>query len=105
MIIEKILMEFMEYVWNKQRKDLVVNYIDKGYKIHLNPGYKWEGKKLDHEEFIKRLDFSFDSFPDMNFEIYSAIAGKENVAINWTLKGKNLGKIEELPRFVMDYYH
>lgn len=41
----------------------------------------WERKKLNHQEFKDRLDFSFNSFPDINFEITSAIEEENHVAI------------------------
>ena len=93
---EQIIKDFMEKVWNNQRKDLVEKYIDKHYKIHIDPGDNWEGKVLNHEEFKKRLDFSFNSFPDIHFEITSAIEEENHVAINWILTGTNLGKIGDL---------
>jgi len=94
---EKILREFMEEVWNNQRKDLVGKFVAEEYKIHLDTGDNWEGKILNQEEFKKRLDFSFDSFPDMNFEIKSAIEEENHVAITWILTGTNLGKIGNFP--------
>ena len=87
----------MDEVWNRQRKELVEKYVSEEYHIHLDTGDPWEGKTLTHAEFIKRLDFSFDSFPDMNFEITSAIEEENHVAINWILTGTNLGKIQNFP--------
>ena len=94
---EQILRDFMEKIWNQQRKDLVDQFIDVGYQIHMDAGDNWEGKILNHEEFKERLDFSFHSFPDINFEITSAIEEENHVAINWILTGTNLGKIGNLP--------
>lgn len=90
---EDILREFMAEVWNNQRKDTVHKYIADEYQIHLDTGDNWEGKTLDHQEFKERLDFSFNSFPDINFEITSAIEEEKHVAITWILTGTNLGKI------------
>jgi steroid delta-isomerase-like uncharacterized protein len=94
---ETILRAFMEQVWNNQRKDLVPEFVAEAYQIHLDTGDNWEGQILNHSEFKKRLDFSFDSFPDMNFEITSAIEDENHVAINWILTGTNLGKIANFP--------
>jgi len=94
---ENILREFMEKVWNNQRKDLVEKYVAKKYQIHLDTGDNWEGKILNHKAFKERLDFSFDSFPDINFEIQSAIEEENHVAITWILTGTNLGKIGDSP--------
>jgi len=94
---EDILREFMTKVWNNQRKDLVEKFVAKKYQIHLDTGDNWEGKILNHEEFKKRLDFSFNSFPDINFDITSAIEEENHVAITWILTGTNLGKIGDYP--------
>ncbi len=94
---EKILRDFMEKIWNQQQKELVDKFVDESYHIYLDTGDNWEGKVLNHEEFKERLDFSFRSFPDINFEITSAIEEENHVAINWILTGTNLGKIGELP--------
>jgi steroid delta-isomerase-like uncharacterized protein len=94
---EKILRTFMEQVWNNQRKDLVPEFVAEAYQIHLDTGDNWEGQTLNHSTFQQRLDFSFDSFPDMNFEITSAIEDENHVAINWILTGTNLGKIANFP--------
>ena len=94
---EEILRTFMQKVWNEQRKDLVPTFVHEAYHIHLDTGDQWEGKTLDHAEFCRRLDFSFDSFPDMNFDIKSAIEEENHVAITWQLTGTNLGKIADFP--------
>ena len=57
----------------------------------------WEGKTLNHSVFKERLEFSFNSFTDMNFEITTAIPEENHVAITWILTGTNLGMIQEYP--------
>ena len=94
---EAFLREFMEEIWNKKRFDKVERYIHKEYSIHLDTADPWEGKTLSHSEFKERLKFSFDSFPDMNFEITSAISEENHVAISWILTGTNLGMIGDYP--------
>lgn len=94
---EDFLREFMNEIWNKKRFDKVENYVHRQYTIHLDTSDPWEGKILDHEEFKTRLNYSFDSFPDMNFEITSAIEDDNLVAITWILTGTNLGMIGEYP--------
>ena len=94
---EKILRTFMKQIWNQQRKDLVEQFVATEYQIYLDTGDPWEGKILNHMEFKKRLDFSFNSFPDINFEITAAIEEESHVAINWILTGTNLGKIGDFP--------
>lgn len=87
----------MTKVWNNQRKDLVEKFVAEAYKIHLDTGDNWEGKILNHEAFKERLDFSFNAFPNMNFEIKSAIEEENHVAITWVLTGTNIGKIGDFP--------
>jgi len=94
---ESILREFMDKVWNNQQKELVDKFVSHEYHIHLDSGDNWEGKVLTHEDFKERLDFSFNSFPDMNFDIKSVIEEDDHVAITWILTGTNLGKIGDLP--------
>jgi steroid delta-isomerase-like uncharacterized protein len=94
---ESFLREFMDIIWNKQGFEKVEQYVHKEYTIHLDTTDPWEGKTLTHSEFKERLKFSFNSFPDMNFEITSAIQEENHVAITWILTGTNLGMIGEYP--------
>ena len=87
----------MDEIWNKQRFDKVEQYVHKEYTIHLDTTDPWEGKTLNYSEFKERLKFSFNSFPNMNFEITSAIPEENHVAITWILTGTNLGMIGEYP--------
>ena len=87
----------MEDIWNKKQFDLVEKYVHPEYTIHLDTTDPWEGKTLSHAEFKERLNFSFDSFPDMHFEITSAIPEDNHVAITWILTGTNLGNIGPYP--------
>ncbi len=90
---EFLLREFMDEIWNKQSFDKVEQYVHKEYTIHLDANDPWEGKTLNHAKFKERLKFSFNSFPDMNFEITSVISEENHVAITWILTGTNLGMI------------
>ena len=94
---ELFLKKFMDEVWNKQGFHEVEKYVHNQYTVYLDTADPWEGKTLSHKEFKKRLKFSFDSFPDMNFEITSAIEEKNHVAITWLLTGTNLGMIGGCP--------
>lgn len=94
---EEILKTFLKKVWNEQRKDLVETFVHPSYHIHLDTGDNWEGKTLKHSEYKERLDFSFNSFPDMHFEITAAIEEENHVAINWILTGTNTGTIQGFP--------
>ncbi len=92
---EDILRDFIDEVWNNQGYDKVEKYIHPKYTVHVDNADPWEGKTIDHNQFKERLRFSFDSFPDMHFEITSAIEDGNQVAITWILTGTNSGPIAE----------
>lgn len=94
---ENLLRAFMQKVWNEQDFDSIARFVDTDYTIHLDNGDPWEGKTLNHSEFKIRLHYSFDSFPDMHFEIQQAISDGDHVAITWIMTGTNLGKIGGFP--------
>lgn len=85
--------KFMSEIWNKKNFDKIEKFVHKEYTIHLDTSDSWEGKTLSHSEFKERLKYSFDSFPDINFEITSAIEEENHVGITWILTGTNLGMI------------
>jgi steroid delta-isomerase-like uncharacterized protein len=94
---EMVLRNFLQKVWNEKDVDSVDQFVHSSYTIHIDTGDPWEGKTIDLEEFKVRLHYSFDSFPDINFEIQSAIADGNYVAINWIMTGTNHGKIGGFP--------
>ena len=94
---EIFLKEFMDEIWNKQGFDKIEQYVHPSYTIKLDTADPWEGKTLSHDDFKERLSFSFNSFPDMNFEITSAIEEESHVAITWILTGTNRGLIGGYP--------
>ena len=63
---ETILKEFVKKVWNEKDFDSIPLFVDNEYSIHLDTGDLWEGKTLNNTEFKTRLEFSFNSFPDIN---------------------------------------
>jgi len=93
----EIVTKFINEVWNEGSMDAVPEFIAETYTIHHDPGDPWEGKMLSHDEFKRRLKYSFDSFPDINFEISGAIEEGDHVAICWILTGTNLGRIGDIP--------
>ena len=91
------LKSFMEEIWNQKKLDHIADYVHPNYKIHIDTGDPWEGKLLSHELFLQRLHHSFVPFPDIHFEILSAIEEQYHVAITWQMTGTNLGAIGTLP--------
>ncbi|MGO3708200.1 MAG: ester cyclase [Mesonia hippocampi] len=93
-----LLKEFIEEIWNKKHFYKIEQYIHDKYTIYLDPGDPWEGKTLSLSEFKNRMELgSFKSFPDMKFEITTAIEEEDHVAITWVLTGTNLGPINIHP--------
>jgi steroid delta-isomerase-like uncharacterized protein len=94
---ETIVKDFIETVWNKKDIESVVKFVADEYTVYLDNGDPWEGKIINHEGFKARLNYSFNSFPDINFFIETAVADGNNVAITWIMTGTNLGNIGDIP--------
>jgi steroid delta-isomerase-like uncharacterized protein len=94
---EMILRKFLEKVWNNKEYHSVEEFVYPAYTIHLDNGDPWEHKTIDLDTFRKRLHYSFDSFPDLHFEIRTAISDGDHVAITWVMTGTNLGMIGGFP--------
>jgi len=89
---ETLIREFIQKVWNEKDFDSITKYVAPGYTIYKDPSDPWEGRALNFEEFAMRLDYTFDLFPDIWFEILTAITEENSVAITWTMTGTNIGK-------------
>ena len=94
---EKTLREFMQHVWNEKNFESIPKYLAQDYTIHVDNADPWEGKTLNHDEFETRLNYTFNSFPDIHFDIKTAVSDGDLVAITWVMTGTNSGKIGELP--------
>jgi steroid delta-isomerase-like uncharacterized protein len=94
---ETILRVFMQKVWNEKRVASIPEFVHPEYTIHIDSGDAWEGKTLNNDEFKARLNDSFGPFPDIHFEILTAIADGDHVAITWIMTGTNLGHIGTFP--------
>lgn len=89
---EAIIKRFIQKVWNEKDFDSIINYVSPGYTIYKDPSDPWEGRTLNFEEFAMRLDYTFDSFPDIHCEIKTVISCGDDVAITWIMTGTNCGK-------------
>jgi predicted ester cyclase len=90
---EILLREFMQKVCNQKDFDTITNYVTSAYTIYKDPSDPWEGRTLNLEEFAMRLDYTFDSFPDIHFEVQTAISNGDDVTITWMMTGTNSGVI------------
>ncbi len=94
---EIILREFMKSVWNEKNFADIQKYLCQEYTIHLDNADPWEGKTINHAEFETRLNYTFNSFPDIHFDIKTAVSDGNLVAITWIMTGTNTGNIGEIP--------
>ena len=89
---EILIRKFIQKVWNEKDFDSIANYVAATYEIYKDPSDPWEGRTLNPEEFAMRLDYTFDSFPDISFEILTSIPEENSVTITWLMTGINNGK-------------
>src|SRR6476661_4236681 len=90
---ETLLREFMQAVWNDKKFESIPQFVASEYTVYRDNADPWEGKSLNHEEFKIRLNYSFESFPDIHFDIKTAICDGDFVGITWIMTGTNTGKI------------
>jgi steroid delta-isomerase-like uncharacterized protein len=93
---EIILREFMQSIWNEKNFDDIPKYLSQEYTIHLDNADPWEGMTINHTEFETRLNYTFNSFPDIHFDIKTAVSDANLVAITWIMTGTNTGNIGEI---------
>ena len=94
---EQVLRAFMQKVWNEKDFNSIPDFVASAYRIYLDNADPWEGKTLTHDDFKARMNYSFHAFPDMYFEIKTAIYDGNQVAITWIMTGTNIGSIGEFP--------
>lgn len=83
----RILLDFMESVWNRGDAAAVDRFLADEYVIHSDPGDPWDGATLSREGFKERLAASRAPFPDLRFEISETIAAGDHVVIAWRMLG------------------
>jgi steroid delta-isomerase-like uncharacterized protein len=94
---ETILREFIQTVWNEKRVAKIPTFLANEYTVYKDNADPWEGKTLNWTDFEIRLKYSFNSFPDIHFEIKTAVSDGEIVGISWVMTGTNTGKIGDYP--------
>ena len=88
-----LVKEFIEEIWNKKKVSHLDKYIQPAYTIFLDNTDPWEGRTIDLDTFIARLQNSFFPFPDIHFNIKTAVSDGNAVAITWIMTGTHLGNI------------
>jgi len=94
---ESILRRFLDRVWNNKDVSELEDFITSNYTIYLDPSDEWEGKTLNYQQFIRRLDDSFIPFPDIHFHILTAVSDSNYVAVTWEMTATNSGPIGDIP--------
>ena len=89
---EILIREFIQKVWNEKDFDSIIYYVSPAYTIYKDPSDPWEGRTLNLEEFAMRLDYTFDSFPDIRFEILTTVPEENSMVLTWLMTGTNNGK-------------
>jgi len=87
------LREFLARVWSSGDIDAVDRFVAPLYKIHHDPGDRWEGQTLSLTEFKDRVYQSRSPFPDQRFDVAEMIEEANRVAVTWHWSGTHLGDI------------
>ena len=87
----------MDEVWNRGDFSHLYEYLAPNYEVRHDPRDPWDGKTLKRDEFIERVMYSRNAFPDLNFATREMIAEGDRVAIHWTMTGTHQGDLLQLP--------
>jgi len=91
------LQSFINDVWNNGDFTKLADYLAHTYEIRHDPGDPWDGKILDVDEFIVRVMYSRNAFPDLHFNLHEMISETDKVAVRWTMSGTHQGDLPRLP--------
>ncbi|MGA9573421.1 MAG: ester cyclase [Lysobacterales bacterium] len=92
-----ILSEFMQKVWNEGDFSSLARLVAPRYHVSKDAYDPWSDQVIGHETFKKRVLYSRDAFPDLNFDIREMIEENDRVAVNWVMSGTHLGDLALLP--------
>src|SRR5262245_27571429 len=92
-----LLRRFLKEVWSDGAVERCGAYLAETYTIHHDPGDPWEGRRLDLEEFQRRVALSRAPFPDQQFEIQEMIADTGRVAVTWHWSATHKGHYPGFP--------
>jgi len=91
------LQSFMDIIWNQGDFSQIGDFVSEQYTVKHDPGDAWEGQTLDRETFIKRVMYSRNAFPDLNFAIQEMVAEENRVVAFWMMSGTHEGELDNLP--------
>ncbi|VAX26622.1 hypothetical protein MNBD_NITROSPIRAE01-949 [hydrothermal vent metagenome] len=95
--LKSMLESFIQDVWNRGDFSNLENYLAPHYQIISDPGDPWEGETIDHATFKKRVLYSLNAFPDLNFSLQEMIQADGIVAVRWIMSATHLGDLPQLP--------
>ena len=95
--LKATLQAFMETIWNAGDFSQLSNYISEAYTVKHDPGDAWDGQTMDREEFIERVMYSRNAFPDLRFDIQEMVAEDCRVVAFWLMSGTHKGDLHNLP--------
>jgi steroid delta-isomerase-like uncharacterized protein len=84
-------------VWSEGDYAAVERVVAQTYTIHSDPGDGWEGQVLDRAEYVERVRFSRQAFPDLSFEVHDVVGAGDRVAVRWSAVGTQLGALPGVP--------
>jgi len=84
---KKILVSFIESVWNNGDIHAADAFLADTYTIHHDPGDPWHKQTLSIDGFKERVRISRAAFPDQKFSIQTLVAEGDLVSMNWLWNG------------------
>jgi steroid delta-isomerase-like uncharacterized protein len=94
---KQILGQFMQQVWNEGDFSALADLVMPEYHVSKDAYDPWSGQTIDHDTFRKRVLYSRDAFPDLNFDIGEMIEEHDCIAVSWVMSGTHLGDLPILP--------
>lgn len=94
---KQILSQFMQQVWNEGDFSVLADLVMPEYHVSKDAYDPWSDQTIDHETFRKRVLYSRDAFPDLNFDIGEMIEEHDRIAVSWVMSGTHLGDLAILP--------
>lgn len=92
-----IVTRLLGEVWSEGNASGASKLVADTYTIHHDPGDPWEGRVLDFDGFIDRVEKSRAPFPDQRFDIQTMHEDGESVVVTWLWSGTHLGEIPGFP--------
>lgn len=95
--LKQIMTRFIQHIWNEGDFSRLTEFVAPEYRVSIDDYDPWSGQTINHETFRKRVLYSRNAFPDLNFEIKEMIEENESIAIRWIMSGTHRGDLPQLP--------